>query len=82
MITLEKTYVIKMTINNEQIEELFKLYKYSMGEEKILKQGFTDYIKDQLGQFGTTDEFLIGDTSEYPELTENDLILLDKWALR
>jgi hypothetical protein len=76
-----KVFVIKMGVTSYQVESLFKLYKYNEGENKLTKQFFLDYIKEQLSQFGTTDEFLIGNMEEYPELTENEMILLEKWKL-
>jgi hypothetical protein len=81
MITFEKTFVIKMTINNCQIEELFKLCKYSFGDKGFTKQDFISYIKCQLTMFGTDGDSLIGNTSDYPKLTESELILLDRWSL-
>lgn len=78
---MEKTFVIKMTINNCQIEELFKLFKFSLQDEVITKQKFLEYIKGQLSLFGTDGDSLIGDTSDYEKLTESELILLDRWNL-
>ena len=71
---------VEMILLDNDITSLFQLYKYSIGEGRPTKQGFTEYMRSQLIQFGSGDS-LLGEMFEYEELNSDDLNLLTKWKM-